>query len=256
MNEGSAAALVLSGVLIALALPFLQSALYSGVQSAPTYPTCVGEGRVTYSCRLELAKYRSDLVSFEAFRSYVGVAEGFLVASATVLVAGVTGAKFLQRPLAPRLSGWLIVPVFALCASVFVVFAYMDASGEIFSFWNSLFGSFPSLYGEGSRYYGPVAFGSWMIAYLLLSARKGLIPAAIDWGIPAVLMLELLLLARQEGWIPNQASAFAANQWMSLHVTDFAQWSVNGVYILSNWFVLSLSLAALPSLVILSRLRT
>jgi hypothetical protein len=68
-------------------------------------------------------------------------------------------------------------------------------------------------------------FGVWGLTVAVLALHRGFVGAMKVFGLPAILFLEVALLVFQPIAVPTM-------------VTVFASWSVGGIELASNWFVL------------------
>ncbi len=209
------------------------AAYASPVKGLPAKPDCnmeAGGGGTpsAIQCKQSNETWQSlmfvDGPIFYQYQSFGSAALGFVVASALVFVWAAWEPRWsvLERPLMPRFPARLALSLELLSGAVFAAFVLFDASLHAYLLWNTIA---PALATKRLAYYGPVAFLAWGSATLLLSFRDGVARALKVWGLPAILFLEIGLLIGLPESMPN-------------HVLDAFQWSVGGIYLVSNWLVL------------------
>jgi len=168
---------------------------------------------------------------FLLFKSYAQISEGFaalallfpLLTSPTIVKR--LDFSWLHRPLAPRFPRRLLVPLVLVGASIFALFAIVDAT-----YYDTIFSRtfVNAIAVNSSYYYGVISFGTWFATVALLTLRRGFLGAMKVFGLPAILFLEAVLLV----FLPRA---------MPIHVTQFANWSAGVIDLVSNWFVLMIA---------------
>ncbi len=168
---------------------------------------------------------------FLLFKSYAQISEGFaalallfpLLTSPTIVKR--LDFSWLHRPLAPRFPRRLLVPLVLVGASIFALFAIVDAT-----YYDTVFSRtfVNAIAVNSSYYYGVISFGTWFATVALLTLRRGFLGAMKVFGLPAILFLEAVLLM----FLPRA---------MPIHVTQFANWSAGVIDLVSNWFVLMIA---------------
>ncbi|MGD0319587.1 MAG: hypothetical protein ABSB56_07825 [Nitrososphaerales archaeon] len=230
----SSGLLVVVVLLLATSLAFAVLAYEQPVKSIPAYPSqCVPATLMnTNPCNTYLLpdyfqQYAIDTAAFSScwfFRSYVGIAEGLVVMALLLPVLAMKRLDFswLHTPIAPRFPTWLFVPLALAGASVFALFAAADATYYDVVFSRTLVNTI-AVY--SSYYFGLISFGTWLLTIAVLTLRRGLVGAMKVFGLPAILFLEATLLV----FLPNA---------MPVHITEFTDWSVGAIDLISNWLVL------------------
>lgn len=233
-------ALGLVALALCLSAAFALLAFYSPVKSLPGIPTCnQSEGlKVTKDtpaqCAAIMKNYKPKTVAEVAgtpvwfYWSYAEIAEGLAVAVVLSLLFMSRRSSFswLNKPLVPRFPKRLLIVLMLIGASAFVFFAVIDATYRVLSFSPSFvrFFYFKSIQTTGSSF-GVAAFVVWGLISFCLFLAKGLTSAMRIFGLPSILFLMILLLIFDSGEMP-------------MHATNFTTWSLSGISIVSNWFVL------------------
>lgn len=255
-------------ILLVASLIFVHMAYVSPVKYIPTEPLCgsqdayvVGSATVTLlpyeqskttfivplsasgggdtgaHCKGVYAQYNkmvaADTFPLWQYQSYAEIAEGFAVLALLVplLSAKRLDLAWLHRPLVPTFPKlWVITLVltgtvlYALC--VFTASEYWNLVHSAYR--SSFLTLFQILSLESSFSVGTLGFGAWCLAVFVLSFRKDLVTSMKFFGLPAILFLMSMLLAFDYGE-------------MTTKVTRFTAWMVNGIPLLSNWFVFIVS---------------
>jgi len=219
--------------LLLFAILFAWLAYISPTKSLPSVPTCF-----EVACRSVLDNYSALLKTatspgggFWMYQTYAELAEGFAISALLVALAPpfLRRSMRLRQPLLPRAPKWFAHDLALIVACGFVLFAVLDATwhvsvasqAAVFAV-NSFFSWLP-LPQTGQM--GFVAFVSWCVAVFCVASRGGLLRALKVFGLPAILFLMSML-------------AIFDSTELVLHVTRFTEWSVGGVWVLSNWTVL------------------
>jgi hypothetical protein len=166
--------------------------------------------------------YRAELWFHQ---SYVEIAEGLAALALLFPLLSVKRLDFtwLHKPFAPWFPRWLFLLLVLVGAGIFGVYAVADSTlAEIPKFSGSVFSWSNKAFGVG---YGTIALTMWGLTILALSLHKGFIGSLKIFGFPAILFLTVML------WMFDSRD-------MIYHVTNFAMWSLRGIDLVSNWFVL------------------
>ncbi|MGP8057700.1 MAG: hypothetical protein ACLP9K_08905 [Nitrososphaerales archaeon] len=205
--------------------------------SMSVIPLSGGEGGSAAHCNGVYAQYNkmvaTDTFPLWLYQSYAEIAEGFAALALLVPLLSVERLDFawLHRPLVPTFPRpWVIALVltgtvlFALC-----VFTASEYWNLVHSAYRSSFLTLHQILSlESSLSVGILGFGAWCMAVLALSFRRDLVTSVRFFGLPAILFLMSMLFAFDYGE-------------MTTKVTAVTSWMVNGIPILSNWFVFIVS---------------
>jgi hypothetical protein len=232
--------LLLLCLLLVLAGAFAYMASASPVKSLPSAPLCStvnnpeGDPVMSQACIRLVAQYKVALASALAnptpllyYQSYGALAETFWALALLLCLFSVKRLDFgwLHRPLGPR-TPKLACTVIALAgASVFIFFVTISSAYYVSPFSHQLVNTLAL---NLPLSFGISAFGIWAVTVGLLSLHRGMIGAMKVFGLPAILLLQIMLLLFQFNAMPIQ-------------VAQFVNWSVEGVWLVSNWLVLGVT---------------
>jgi hypothetical protein len=229
--------LVLILLLFLVSIPFAVMAFGSPVKSAPIAPkACEVPGAYKIPdarCEVEMAQYQQSVLADQG-PIYAHQLDLFMAGSTgafTAILLAYEGSlhspALLRRVL--RTSILLASSVFALCYLSAVSIDGLSGR-NLTPLENALLSRAENWY--GSSLFACIAlafFGLALVGFTLYGLQNGAFKAVKDsvrfFAVPGLLFLEVLVLV------------FDGSE-MADHVTNFATWSVGGVYLLSNWNVL------------------
>ncbi len=245
---GRSRRLVAVVLFFAASLAFSLLAFYSPVKSLPSPATCTIE-MTAASCQYVLAQSKAQIAAaqfpFWLYRSYAETSEGLAVVAMLLLLYPMKRAALslshpvtLSKPMRRLAFSISLAGAVAFLVMVGIDVSYAqkyfpslhDSASTALSYFH-----FYALQPQGSAL-GSMAVLAATVAtlgFMIYHLEKGL-PSAFAWALrrftlPAIITLQVLLLVSDPSEMP-------------VHVTNFASWSLGGVAVLSNWFVLIVAL--------------